>query len=107
MDLEEAELAAVGQAINFAIGIGARDIILEGDLASFCNWNRCKRYHLGGRFSKYFLTSCDLRKKIIHAGCCGGGSNIKNESVQTMEGKAVLGERRISMRIYWCDLLID
>ena len=35
MDLEEVELAAVGQAINFAIGIGARDIILGGDLASF------------------------------------------------------------------------
>ena len=35
MDLEETELATVGQAINFAIGIGARDIILEGDLASF------------------------------------------------------------------------
>ena len=89
MDLEEVELAAVGQAINFAIGIGARDIILGGDLASF------------------FFTRCDLRKKIIHAGSCGGGSNIKNESVQTMEDKAVLGERRISMRIYWCDLLID
>ena len=37
MDLEEAELAAVVQAINFAIGIGARDIILEGDLASSFN----------------------------------------------------------------------
>ena len=34
LDLEEAELAVVGQAIDFAIGIGARDIILEGDLAS-------------------------------------------------------------------------
>ncbi|KAL4618815.1 hypothetical protein ACB092_06G037500 [Castanea dentata] len=89
MDLEEVELAAVGQAINFAIGIGERDIILEGDLASF------------------FLTSCDLRKKIIHARSCGGGSNIKNESAQTMEGKAVLGERQISIRIYWLDLLID
>ena len=27
----------------------------------------------------------------------------KNESIQTMEGKAVLGEKRISMHIYWCD----
>ena len=27
----------------------------------------------------------------------------KNESVQTMEGKAVLGEKRIIMHIYWCD----
>ena len=27
----------------------------------------------------------------------------KNESVQTMEGKTVIGEKRISMRIYWCD----
>ena len=35
MDLEEAvELATTGQAINFAIRIGARDIILEGDLAN-------------------------------------------------------------------------
>nr|POE98508.1 hypothetical protein CFP56_54179 [Quercus suber] len=51
---------------------------------------RCKGYHLRGRFSKFFLTSCDLRKKIIHAGTCGGGSNIKNKSVQTMGGKAVL-----------------
>ena len=37
MDLEEAKLVAVGQVINFAIGIGARDIILEGDLASSFN----------------------------------------------------------------------
>ncbi|KAK7837047.1 hypothetical protein CFP56_021728 [Quercus suber] len=40
----------------------------------------------------YFPFPSDLRKKIIHAGSYGGGNNIKNEFVQTMEGKAVLGE---------------
>ena len=53
------------------------------------------------------MTSYDLRKKIIHTRSYGGGSHIKNDFVQTMEGKAILGERRINMRIYWCDLLID
>ena len=50
----------------------------------------------------YFPFPSDPRKKIIHAGSYGGGSNIKNESVQTMEGKAVLGDRYLLVWLaYW------